>query len=169
LVRNVPWIIMLLVTVLVFITLALKGGFYIYFFQDCLGAPAFARFLHDIGFNHFISGLNATLHAIGLTDFKWPDDAPTSAFGLFNGCGIIMMIIGIGFSKPLADRFGKRNTFATALFISTIFVFSFNYFFQGRNSAVLRIANAARVLLWHNDPPVVGDDRGRRRLLRVEE
>ena len=128
LVRNVPWIIMLLVTVLVFVTLALKGGFYIYFFQDYLSEPALARFLDDIGFNHFISGLNATLHAIGLTDFKWPDDAPTSAFGLFNGCGIIMMIIGIGFSKPLADRFGKRNTFATALFISTIFVFSFNYF-----------------------------------------
>jgi Na+/melibiose symporter-like transporter len=128
LVKNVPWIIMLLVTVLVFVTLALKGGFYIYFFQDYLSEPALARFLETIGFNHFIGGLNSALHAIGLTEFKWPDDAPTSAFGLFNGCGIIMMIIGIGFSKPLADRFGKRNTFATALFISTIFVFSFDYF-----------------------------------------
>ena len=73
----------MLVTVLVFVTLALKGGFYIYFFQDYLSEPALARFLESIGFNHFISGLNAALHAIGLTEFKWPDDAPTSAFGLF--------------------------------------------------------------------------------------
>src|SRR3984885_8463522 len=97
LVRNVPWIIMLLVTVLVFVTLALKGGFYIYFFQDYLSEPALARFLESIGFNHFISGLNAALHAIGLTEFKWPDDAPTLAFGLFNGCGMLIMIIGIRF------------------------------------------------------------------------
>ncbi len=31
--RNKPWVIMLLVTILVFITLALKGGMYIYYFK----------------------------------------------------------------------------------------------------------------------------------------
>lgn len=126
--NNLPWIIMLLVTVLLFVTLALKGGSYIYFFKYYLNAAALASFLNDVGFNHFISGLNSTLQGIGLTEFKWPDDAPTSAFGLFNGCGIIMMIVGIGFSKKLADRFGKRNTFAAALFVSTLFVFAFRFF-----------------------------------------
>ncbi len=128
LINNIPWIIMLLVTVLLFITLALKGGSYIYFFKYYLNEPALSAFLNDIGFNHFIGGLNSTLQAIGLTEFKWPDDAPTSAFGLFNGCGILMMIVGIGFSKKLADRFGKRNTFAIALFISTLFIFAFRFF-----------------------------------------
>ena len=126
--NNLPWMIMLVVTVLVFITLVLKGGFYIYFFKYYLNEPALATFLNDMGFNHFISGLNSTLQAIGLSEFKWPDDTATSAFGLFNGCGIIMMIVGIGFSKKLADRFGKRNTFAIALFISTIFVLAFRFF-----------------------------------------
>lgn len=118
--RNVPWIIMLVVTVMVFITLALKGGTYVYYFKYYASETALAAFLEDIGFNGFISGLNGMLTGMGLTEFRWPDDAATSAFSLFNGCGIILMIVGIGFSRALADRFGKRNVFGWALFLSTI-------------------------------------------------
>lgn len=89
---------------------------------------ALGTFLQNVGFNGFILGLNATLTSIGIAEFKWPDDAATSAFGLFNGCGIIMQIIGICFSKQIADRFGKRNTFGAALFASTLFLVAFNYF-----------------------------------------
>ena len=35
------------------------------------------------------------------------------------------MIIGIGLSKMLADKYGKRNVFAVFLFISTLFVLVF--------------------------------------------
>ena len=120
LVRNVPWMIMLVVTVMVFITLALKGGTYVYYFKYYASEPALAAFLDGIGFNGFIGGLNEMLTGIGLTEFRWPEDAPTSAFSLFNGCGIILMIVGIGFSRKLADRFGKRNVFGWALFLSTV-------------------------------------------------
>src|SRR5690606_31159476 len=48
-----------------------------------------------------------------------------SAFGLFNGSGIIMMIVGIGFARSLADRFGKRDVYGVSLFISTIFLLAF--------------------------------------------
>lgn len=128
LLKNLPWIVMLAVTVLVFVTLALKGGMYIYYFENYLNEAALAQFLQDIGFNSFIAGLNSGLTSIGLSEFQWPKDAPTSAFSLFNGAGIIMMIIGIGFSKGLADKFGKRNVFAGALFISTLFVLAFKFF-----------------------------------------
>jgi len=120
LVRNMPWMIMLVVTVMVFITLALKGGSYVYYFKYYASEPALAAFLEDIGFNGFIGGLNAMLTGVGLTEFRWPEDAPTSAFSLFNGCGIILMIVGIGFSRKLADHFGKRNVFGGALFLSTL-------------------------------------------------
>ncbi|EIK44258.1 transport protein [Cellvibrio sp. BR] len=126
--KNIPWIIMLLVTILVFVTLALKGGMYIFYFENYLSEAHLAQFLDDIGFNNFIAGLNALLTGMGLSEFQWPKDAPTSTFSLFNGCGIIMMIIGIGFSKNLADKFGKRNVFAAALFVSTLFVFAFNFY-----------------------------------------
>src|SRR5690606_2824348 len=54
---------------------------------------------------------------------------PTSAgFGLFNAGGIIFMIVGITFSKRFADRYGKRDVFGVALFISTLFIFLFYFF-----------------------------------------
>lgn len=128
LLKNLPWIVMLAVTILVFVTLALKGGMYIYYFENYLNEDQLAQFLNTIGFNSFIAGLNHGLNAMGLADFQWPKDAPTSAFSLFNGAGIIMMILGIGFSKKLADKFGKRNVFGGALFISTLFVLAFKFF-----------------------------------------
>ena len=38
------------------------------------------------------------------------------------------MIVGIGLSKPLADRFGKRNIFGIFLVLSTLFVLAFVMF-----------------------------------------
>jgi GPH family glycoside/pentoside/hexuronide:cation symporter len=128
LLRNLPWIVMLAVTVLVFITLALKGGMYIFYFENYLNEAALAQFLQDIGFNNFIAGLNSGLTSIGLSEFQWPKDAPTSAFSLFNGAGIIMMIVGIAFSKGLADKYGKRNVYASTLFMSTLFILAFKFF-----------------------------------------
>ncbi len=136
--KNRPWIVMLLLTILVFVTLALKGGMYIYYFKDYLSEPALANFLENIGFNGFINGLNQGLTSMGLTEFKWPEDAPTSAFSLFNAGGIIFMIFGIFFSKSLADRFGKRNVFGIGLFISTIFIILF-YFYPSDSIGIVFI------------------------------
>lgn len=122
---NRPWVVMLLLTILVFTTLALKGGTYVYYFEYYLDEAALAAFLQNIGFNGFIDGLNSLLTGIGLTEFKWPEDPATSAFSLFNAGGIIFMIVGIGFSKRLADRFGKRDVFGAALFVSTLFLLAF--------------------------------------------
>lgn len=128
LVRNGPWRVMLALTVLVFVNLALKGGMYIYYFQYYMSEPHLAAFLQSVGFNGFIGGLNSVLTSAGLTEFQWPKDAPTSAFSLFNAGGIIFMIIGIGFSKPLADRFGKRDVFGGALAVSTLFLLAFHFY-----------------------------------------
>ncbi|WP_293749048.1 MFS transporter [uncultured Paraglaciecola sp.] len=125
LVRNMPWVIMLTVTILVFVTLALKGGAYIYYFENYLNPKLIADFLVTIGFNGFIDGLNAGLTGLGMTEFKWPEDPATSGFAVFNAGGIIFMIIGIGFSKGLADKFGKREVFGASVVISTIFIAAF--------------------------------------------
>nr|MBX2873604.1 glycoside-pentoside-hexuronide (GPH):cation symporter [Saprospiraceae bacterium] len=84
LVKNKPWIVMLVLTILVFITLALKGGMYVYYFENYLSESHLASFLENIGFNGLIDRLNGFLTGIGLTQFQWPEDAPTSAFSLFN-------------------------------------------------------------------------------------
>lgn len=125
---NRPWLIMLLVTVLIFVTLALKGGSYVYYFQYYISESHAATFLDQIGFNSLISSLNNFLTSVGLTEFQWPDDPSTSAFSLFNAGGIILMIVGIGFSKGLADRFGKRDVYGVALVTSTLFMLAFYFY-----------------------------------------
>lgn len=128
LVKNRPWVIMLLLTILVFVTLSLKGGMYIYYFKYFLNNEAQATFLENIGFNNFIAGLNSTITNLGFGKFVWPEDAPTSANSLFNAGGIIFMIVGIMFSKPLADRFGKRNIFGIFLVISALCLIMFKFY-----------------------------------------
>jgi GPH family glycoside/pentoside/hexuronide:cation symporter len=128
LLANRPWLIMLLVTVLVFVTLALKGGSYVYYFEYYISESHAAQFLDEIGFNSLINGLNNLLTSMGLTEFQWPDDPATSAFSLFNAGGIILMIVGIGFSKGLADRFGKRDVYGVALVLSTLFMLAFYFY-----------------------------------------
>ena len=109
LVRNRPWVIMLFLTVLVFITLALKGGMYVYYFENYLNESAIAGFLGNFGFT--IS-----------------ENPASYGFSIFNAGGVIFMIVGIMFSKPLADKYGKRNVFGIALFISTLFILLFYFF-----------------------------------------
>ncbi|MEY4589779.1 MAG: hypothetical protein RL497_1855 [Pseudomonadota bacterium] len=125
--KNLPWIIMLLATVLAFISLSLRGGITIYYFQNYLNAPDLAAFLESIGFNGFIAGLNAMFSGMGFSEFQWPKDPVISANSLFAACSIIMQIIGIGFSKGLADRFGKRNVYTAFLTVSTSLILVFNF------------------------------------------
>ncbi|MFA7486406.1 MAG: MFS transporter, partial [Phycisphaerae bacterium] len=42
-------------------------------------------------------------------------------FSYFNALGMGVTLLGILFSKPLAVRFGKRNTFRTCLFLTAVF------------------------------------------------
>ncbi|MGW8316513.1 MAG: MFS transporter [Bacteroidales bacterium] len=128
LVRNRPWIAMLILTIFVFITLSMKGGSYVYYFENYLSEAHLAAFLDNIGFNGFIDGLNRVLTNIGLNGFQWPEDAPTSGFSVFNGGGIIFMIVGIIFSKRLADRFGKRDVFGVGLFLSALCLLAFVFY-----------------------------------------
>ncbi|WP_083195798.1 MFS transporter [Flavobacterium piscis] len=126
--KNGPWIVMLLVTVLVFITLSLKGGMYVFYFKYYLDPVAQSIFLNDIGFNAFIDDLNNLLTGMGFVNFQWPKDAATSAFSLFNAGGIIFMIFGIMFSKLLADSFGKRNIYIAFIFLSALSLLLFNFY-----------------------------------------
>ena len=133
--KNKPWVALLILTVFIFITLSLKGGMYVYYFKNYLSEPHLSDFLENIGFNHFIAGLNNVLTEMGLVGFTWPKDAPTSAFSLFNAGGIIMMIVGITFSKKLADKYGKRDVFGISLFLSALCLLLF--YFYGPQSIAL--------------------------------
>jgi glycoside/pentoside/hexuronide:cation symporter, GPH family len=128
LMKNKPWIAMLIITIFVFITLALKGGMYVYYFKYYISEPHLAAFLVNSGFEGFIEGLNNFFVSIGMVGFQWPEDAPTSGFSVFNAGGIILMIVGIMFSKRLADKYGKREVFGIGLFLSTLCLLAFLFY-----------------------------------------
>lgn len=131
LVRSRPWLIMLAVTTLVFVNLALKGGMYIYYFKYYLSVPALETFIGRFGFEHVLAALGRLFGAGQGSGAGGTQDTAVTVFGVFNALGIIFMIVGIGCSKPLADRFGKRNVFGAALFVSTLFLLAF-YFYPPR-------------------------------------
>ncbi|TDW52819.1 sugar (glycoside-pentoside-hexuronide) transporter [Flavobacterium sp. 270] len=116
LMKNKPWIIMLTLTTLVFITLAMKGGSYVYYFENYVNKEELALFIQPI--LDFLSN-------IGLNHFG--NDPVSAGFGLFNAGGIIFMIVGITLSKNLADKYGKRNIFGIFLFVSTLFILGFYF------------------------------------------
>ena len=117
LITNKPWLIMLTLTTLTFISLAMKGGSYVYYFEN---------YIDESRLTVFISPILDYLTSVGINFFG--NDPVSAGFGLFNAGGIIFMIFGIGLSKALADRYGKRNIFALFLFISTIFIILFYFF-----------------------------------------
>lgn len=115
--QNRPWIIMLTVTAFIFITLAMKGGAYVYYFNN---------YVDETSLKSFIAPITTFFNSIGMNFFG--EDPKSAGFGLFNAGGIIMMIVGITFSKRFADKYGKRDTFIASLFISTLFVLFFVFY-----------------------------------------
>ena len=128
LIKNKPWLIMLTLTTLVFITLAMKGGAYVYYFENYVDKQELAIVIQPI---------LDVLNSIGLNQFG--EDPISAGFGLFNAGGIIFMIVGITLSKRLADKYGKRDIFGFFLFISTLFIIAF-YFFSPQSVSLMFIS-----------------------------
>ena len=114
---NRPWFLMLLLTTLVFITLAMKGGSYVYYFKNYVNSQVLTEFIQPI--------LNG-LQSMGINFFG--EDPVSAGFGLFNAGGILFMIVGITLSKGFADKYGKRDVFGWALFTSTLFILFFYFY-----------------------------------------
>ncbi len=119
LVKNKPWVIMLIVTTLVFITLALKGGSYVYYFENYVDKTELTAFLEP--FKKFLPTF---------------ENDTSLGLGVFNGGGILVGLIGIMISPWFTNRYGKRNVFMASLFISTLFIIFF-FFFPPKSVGVI--------------------------------
>jgi glycoside/pentoside/hexuronide:cation symporter, GPH family len=117
--KNKPWVIMLVVTILVFITLAMKGGSYVYYFENYVDKASLTSFLEP--FKKFLPTF---------------ENDTSLGLGVFNGGGILVGLIGIMLSQKFANKYGKRNVFMTSLFISTLFLIVF-YFFPPKSIGVI--------------------------------
>ncbi len=118
-----PWIVMFVLTILVFTMLVVRGSSTNYLFAYYLDSGQIRDFLGKFGLAQgaTISGVWAsTLDALGL--LIKPDGSNAAAVGLslFFVVGSFVQIVGIIFSKPLADRFGKKAVFIIGVTVTTI-------------------------------------------------
>jgi glycoside/pentoside/hexuronide:cation symporter, GPH family len=134
--KNRPWRIVLALTILVFITLSIKGGMNIFYYKYFLTEESEVTFLDKVGFNNIIGALSHIFNPKAFEEFSKPGSAPYSAASFTSAFSTIAMIVGIFFSKSLADRFGKRNIYGFFLTLSAIFLLVI-YFFS--NSAVTAV------------------------------
>ncbi|MGL6266525.1 MAG: MFS transporter, partial [Chitinophagaceae bacterium] len=134
--KNKPWVIMLIVTILIFITLAIKGGMNIYFFKYYLTEESQIAFLNNLGFPNLLQTLGNIFTPAAFDEFRKPGSAPYAASSLTSAASTIAMILGIVFSKPLADKLGKRNVFGIFIVLSALCLIVI-YFFS--NTAVTAV------------------------------
>ena len=135
--KNRPWIIMLTLTTLVFVTLAMKGGSYVYYFEN---------YVNQESLNTFLNPLKSFLPTF--------ENNTSLGLGVFNGGGILVGLIGIALSKSLADKYGKRNVFGASLFISTLFIISF-YFFPSNAVGVIFGAQILHMFFYGISTPIL--------------
>jgi GPH family glycoside/pentoside/hexuronide:cation symporter len=118
-----PWIAMFILTLLVFTMLVVRGSSLNYYFTYYLDEQSIRAFLETLGLGAPVgpvTGWNAVLDAFGL--LVRPDGSNAAAVGLsfFFVLGSLVQIVGIAFSKALADRFGKKTVFITGASVTTV-------------------------------------------------
>ena len=117
---NRPWLIMLALTILVFITLSIKGGMNIFYYKYYLTGESETAFLDKIGFESLLDTLGRIFTPAAFEEFRKPGSAPYAAASFTNAFSTMAMIVGILFSKKLADKYGKRNVFGSFLSLSAL-------------------------------------------------
>ncbi|HSC53263.1 MAG TPA: glycoside-pentoside-hexuronide (GPH):cation symporter [Phnomibacter sp.] len=137
LVKNKPWIIILTVTTLIFVTLALKGGSYVYYFENYVDQAELTAFLEP--FKNFLPTF---------------ENDTSLGLGVFNGGGVLVGLIGIMISPWFANKYGKRNVFMASLFISTLFVIFF-FFFPPKSIGVIFGAQVLHGFFYGISTPIL--------------
>lgn len=118
-----PWIVMFVLTLLVFAMLVVRGSSSNYFFAYYLDQQQLKAFLDKVGLAGSAGSPTAwesVLGSLGLLVNADGSNAAAVGLSLFFVLGSLIQIIGIIFSKPLADRFGKRAVFISGMAVTTV-------------------------------------------------
>lgn len=123
---NGPWRAMFILTLFLFVTLAMWGSATYYFFNYYMDKASIFGFLQHFG---LVNGAGTEtnwwrdiLNAFGLLVNDNFDNAFNVGFSFFNMSGQLVTILGVlTLSQPLARRFGKRNVFIVCLTLTALF------------------------------------------------
>jgi Na+/melibiose symporter-like transporter len=129
LLHNGPWLSMFLLTLFVFITLALWGSAMYYYFNYYISKEHLFTFLKSFGMaaapaadgTVVLHGTQKVLDAMGLLAKPDLSNASIIGFSLFNMIGTILSLIGIISSKRLTMIFSKKSVFLVGLILTALF------------------------------------------------
>ena len=129
LLRNNPWKSMFVLTLFLFVTLALWGSATFYYFTYYVDKTQLFTFLQSAGLATTTSNgaqaaggwFHSILGAFGLIVTEDHSNVTSVGFSLFNMSGQLVMILGVLSSKFLSIRFGKKAVFVLGLLFTTLF------------------------------------------------
>jgi len=124
LLKNAPWKSMFVLTLFLFITLALWGSAMFYYFTYYADKDQLFGFLQSLGLvtsTGTESWWHGLLSAFGLVAVEDRSNVASVGFSLFNMSGQLVTIFGVLMSKALSMRFGKKAVFLTGLLLTTLF------------------------------------------------
>lgn len=154
---SVPWRAMFVLTLFVFITLAMWGSAMNYYFENYVDKAALFTFLDNIGLVATDGGTSVGYHildAFGLIVTS-PDKAYEVGFGVFNMVGALVQFFGVIFlSEFLANKYGKKRTFVVCLALTAIFTALF-YFPSKYDIEMMFVLNFLKSLAYAPTVPLL--------------
>lgn len=154
---SVPWRAMFILTLFVFITLAMWGSAMNYYFENYVDKVALFAFLDNIGLVAAEPGNSVGYHvlnAFGLIVTS-PDKAYEVGFGVFNMVGALVQFFGVIFlSELLANKYGKKRTFIVCLSLTAVFTALF-YFPAKDNVGMMFVLNFLKSLAYAPTVPLL--------------
>ena len=133
---DISWRSMFILTLFVFITLAMWGSAMCYYFQHYVDPQALGAFLEKLGLvktEDAVLGVGMqVLDSFNLLATKAADGtiSPTESYSIglsvFNMVGAIIQLIGVvTLSEFLANKYGKKSTFIVCLALTALFTAAF--------------------------------------------
>ena len=154
---SVPWRAMFVLTLFVFITLAMWGSAMNYYFENYVDKAVLFTFLDNIGLVATDGGTSVGYHildAFGLIVTS-PDKAYEVGFGVFNMVGALVQFFGVIFlSEFLANKYGKKRTFVVCLALTAIFTALF-YFPSKYDIEMMFVLNFLKSLAYAPTVPLL--------------
>ncbi len=153
---DVSWRAMFVLTIFVFITLAMWGSAMNYYFQDYIDSAALYGFLTSLGLADVDAGrwYYSILNSFGLI-VNNSDQAYAVGFSMFNMLGAIVQFIGVVFlSVFLANHFGKKNVYIVCLSLTAIFTACF-YLPSPKDVEAVFVLNALKSLAYAPTVPLL--------------
>lgn len=155
--RSIPWRAMFILTLFIFITLAMWGSAMNYYFENYVDSGALYTFLDKIGLvaTETQEGVGySILNAFGLI-VSSPDKAYEVGFGVFNMLGALVQFFGVIFlSGFLANRYGKKSVFIVCLSLTALFT-AFFYFPNETDVETMFILNFLKSLAYAPTVPLL--------------